>query len=139
MNRRQALEFAATAATGGVLASTTTLAQEANTGSHQSTETDPISGPAQATLEAMSKGPLPAMADFRHQVVLGPFEPDIKLMHPEFSPHGLVLDGAWLYAQFRDEDNNIYSCIRKVAGYPGGLYRHRLSAPKDQRGYSSSL
>jgi len=72
--------------------------------------------------DAMTKGALPALGDFRHQVSLGPFEIDLARMHPTFQPQGLVLDAGWLYGQFRDEDNNLITCLRKVGGYwTGGL------------------
>ncbi|MGE0384101.1 MAG: hypothetical protein AB7Q97_05175 [Gammaproteobacteria bacterium] len=78
--------------------------------------------PSQAFFEAMNAAPLPGLGEFRHQVVLGPFAPDVRRMHPAYSPHGLVLDAGWIYAQFRDSDANIYTCLRKVAGYwTGGL------------------
>lgn len=78
--------------------------------------------PQRAFFDAMTKGPAPGLGDFRHQVALGPFDIDLNRLHPTFQPQGLVLDAGWLYGQFRDEANNIITCLRKVAGYwTGGL------------------
>lgn len=75
---------------------------------------------------------LPQMGDFKHQVVLGPFEIAIEAMRPDFSPHGLTLDAGWIYSQFRDDDDNIYTILRKVAGHWTGNLIMRSNAGVEQ-------
>lgn len=75
---------------------------------------------------------LPGVGDFGHQVVLGPFEITTEAMRPDFSPQGLTLDAGYIYSQFRDEDDNIYTFLRKVAGYWTGPLVMRSNASGGQ-------
>jgi hypothetical protein len=105
MNRREFI-----AGTAGLVAAGASLQAVTQTAAAASVVAP--RGPGLAT-----DGKAASFGDFRHQVLLGPYEPSIEAMTPGFAPHGLALDAGMIYGRFQDSEGNILSALRKVGTY----------------------